>query len=83
MVSCSIFLFIFFLVSVLQLLREILDLLLTDSEMVVLSFLVLVLKGHFLDEHSIGISHIWELKVASLSDAWCVEIDSEVSPLTL
>lgn len=76
-------LFIFLLIRVLVLLDEFFDLLLRDSEVVLLSLLVLVLKRHLLQENSIGISHIREQQ--TLAPPWSrnVEVNSQESPLAL
>ena len=60
--SGELFLLVLFLILALDLLDKIFDLLLNKSEMVVLSFPVLVLEGHFFHEDSVGVRHVWELE---------------------
>lgn len=75
-------LLIFLLIYHFVLLDALFDLLLHYLEMVVVSLPILVLEGHFFQEHHIGVSHVWKQE-HRFADAWGVEVDSQVGPLAL
>jgi len=80
-------LLILFLVLLLVLdlgfLDQVFDLLLGQSQVVVLPSLVLVFEGQLLDEDSVGVSHVREEESARLADGRRLEVDSEEGPLAL
>jgi hypothetical protein len=75
-------LFVFFLVLHLDLLDEVFDLLLGESQVVTFSFTILILEGDFLHEHCIWVCQVWELQSSRLTYAGCMEIDSQISPIS-
>ena len=75
-------LFVLLLVLRLDLLDEVFDLLLSESQVVTFSLTILILESDFLHEHRIWVCQVWELEGSRLANAWCMEIDSQISPVS-